>query len=151
MSELSGKERIDTVTYSYSGCAPNHLTESSTQEYFIRHGSSITHYTYNVYTQACSVSALNGSLPNTRIPDGYNVYTQTAAATTYYFRQDGHYPFATGITDMITVSKHTPVVPLTESYVDNEARSNLSRNTTWTSFKSEEPMATMFNLPSSCI
>jgi len=144
-----GKERIDTYssTTNYEGPATN----SSTQEYFIKSGSQINHYTFDVTTSTCTSEVLTGSLPNTGVPNGYQLLSSTSSTNTYYLMTGGRVPEEFyGTLNEITVSKSHPIVPISEYYDNHQFRIDTQYNTTWTSFSAGNPNAAVFTLPAAC-
>jgi len=149
---LSGtlhKERIDTslsMTESFSGTT----TTSSTQEYYtLNANGTYSHFTFDTIASSCTGEVV-ATLPNTGVPDGFQIFNSTATDDTYYFLTGHKQPEEDyGTTETITVDKTTNV-PLSSSKIINSFRVVYRTFYTFTSYNPGEPSSSVFTIPAAC-
>jgi len=145
---LNGQmERIDThlaTNNSITGV----VVQSNTETFYLNGYQYVYYPDFN----NCSKTTFSGPLPNTGVPDGYQILSSNANSDTYYFLTGYTYPSEPyGTTDEITVTKSHPIHPISTSTVVNSFRVTYTTNTYTTSFHQGAPANSVFDLPAACI
>jgi len=148
------KERVDTISNTYTTF--NTESNAHTKEYyFLNSDNTVTHYKFDVLASTCTSEVISGPLPNTRVPQGYQLLrTENVGGRdldVYYYRNGGRIPaFEGGLTDFFYVTQNIPAMPVFRNTTDSRWRNTQFTETTWTNFVNTKPAPSVFNLPAQC-
>jgi len=150
---LSGtlhKERIDTFLATTDSSSGTTRTTSTREYYTLNANGTYSHFTFDVIASSCSGEIVT-TLPNTGVPNGFQIYNSTALDTTYYSLSGYKQPIEIyGTTETVRVAKNTNV-PLSSSKIINSFRVTYNTFNTFASYHVGEPISSAFTIPAVCL